>query len=69
MAEAKRFPALASAACFAVIVLAVPAGSSAQGRGAAEEGLELVDPNVLRVCADPTICRFPTRKAKASKTN
>src|SRR6516225_11583243 len=64
MAEAKKFPALASAACFAVIVLAVPAGSLAQGRGAAEEGLELVDPNVLRVCADPNNLPFSNEKGE-----
>src|SRR5215813_15189417 len=64
MAEAKRFPALAFAACFAVIVLAVPAGSLAQGRGAAEEGLELVDPKVLRVCADPNNLPFSNEKGE-----
>src|SRR5215831_207596 len=64
MAEAKRFHALAFAACFAVIVLAVPAVSLAQGRGAAEEGLELVDPNVLRVCADPNNLPFSNDKGE-----
>jgi len=64
MAEAKRFPALVSAACFAVIVLAVPAGSLAQGRGAAEEGFELVDPNVLRVCAEPNNLPFSNEKGE-----
>jgi quinoprotein dehydrogenase-associated probable ABC transporter substrate-binding protein len=47
-----------------VIVLAVPAVSLAQGRGAAEEGLELVDPNVLRVCADPNNLPFSNEKGE-----
>src|SRR6516225_12393512 len=64
MAEAKRFLALASAACFAVIVLAVPAALLAQARGAAEEGLELVDPSVLRVCADPNNLPFSNEKGE-----
>jgi quinoprotein dehydrogenase-associated probable ABC transporter substrate-binding protein len=59
MTKAKRYrlPACAVAACVA-IVLAAPVSSRGQGRGAAEEGLELVDPNVLRVCSDPNNLPF-----------
>ena len=35
-----------------------------QGRGSADEGLELVDPSVLRVCADPNNLPFSNEKGE-----
>lgn len=52
LSHARRLTA--SAAGFALAAL-VAAGASAQGLGAA---IELVDPNVLRVCADPNSMPF-----------
>ena len=51
-------------ACCAMIVLAIPVVSRGQGRGAGEEGLELVDPDVLRVCADPNNLPFSNDKGE-----
>jgi quinoprotein dehydrogenase-associated probable ABC transporter substrate-binding protein len=48
----------------AVFAAALPVASFGQGRGAAEEGLELVDPNVLRVCADPNNLPFSNEKGE-----
>ena len=56
-------PAWAAACCVA-IVLTAPIASRGQGRGAAEEGLELVDQNVLRVCADPNNLPFSNDKGE-----
>ena len=39
-------------------------GIARAGRGAAEEGLELVDPNVLRVCSDPNNLPFSNEKGE-----
>lgn len=51
-------------ACCAMIVLVIPVVSRGQGRGAGEEGLELVDPDVLRVCADPNNLPFSNDKGE-----
>jgi quinoprotein dehydrogenase-associated probable ABC transporter substrate-binding protein len=65
MVRASRHHVLAcAAACFAAIVLAAPVASLGQGRGAAEEGLELVDRDVLRVCADPNNLPFSNEKGE-----
>ena len=48
----------------AVVGMVVPAASQGQGGGAAEENLELVDPNVLRVCADPNNLPFSNEKGE-----
>jgi quinoprotein dehydrogenase-associated probable ABC transporter substrate-binding protein len=56
-------PACTVACCMAIF-LAIPAASRGQGRGAAEEGLELVDPDVLRVCADPSNLPFSNEKGE-----
>jgi quinoprotein dehydrogenase-associated probable ABC transporter substrate-binding protein len=53
-----------SAACCAVIAIAAPAASQGQGGGAADEGLELVDPDVLRVCADPNNLPYSNEKGE-----
>ena len=53
-----------TAACYAVTAIAAPVASLGQGRGALEEGLELVDPNVLRVCADPNNMPFSNEKGE-----
>jgi len=47
-----------------MIVLVIPVVSRGQGRGAGEEGLELVDPDVLRVCADPNNLPFSNDKGE-----
>jgi quinoprotein dehydrogenase-associated probable ABC transporter substrate-binding protein len=65
MVRAQRFGLLAcAAACCAAIVVAAPLAAFGQGRGASEEGLELVDPNVLRVCADPNNLPFSNEKGE-----
>ncbi len=65
MAAPNSYSLLAcAAACFAVIVVTAPIASFGQGRGAADEALELVDPNVLRVCADPNNLPFSNEKGE-----
>ncbi len=51
-------------ACCAVIAMVAPAESQGQGGDAADEGLELIDPNVLRVCADPNNLPFSNEKGE-----
>jgi quinoprotein dehydrogenase-associated probable ABC transporter substrate-binding protein len=53
-----------AAACCAAIAVSAPVASFGQGRGAADEALELVDPNVLRVCADPNNLPFSNEKGE-----
>ena len=53
-----------TAACCAVLILAASGASRGQGRGTAEEGLELVDQNVLRVCSDPNNLPFSNDKGQ-----
>ena len=53
-----------TAACYAAAAIAAPVASLGEGRGASEEGLELVDPNVLRVCADPNNMPFSNEKGE-----
>jgi quinoprotein dehydrogenase-associated probable ABC transporter substrate-binding protein len=60
-AESHNLLPYAAALC-AVFAVAVPVASLGQGRGAADEALELVDPNVLRVCADPNNLPFSNEK-------
>jgi len=62
MVKAERNRSLA-AACLVAAFL-VPAASLGQGRGAPNEGLELVDPSVLRVCADPNNLPFSNEKGQ-----
>src|SRR5271169_1796516 len=65
MAIAFGYRLLASAAaCCAMIAIVAPAASQRPGGGAADEGLELVDPNVLRVCADPNNLPFSNEKGE-----
>ena len=52
-----------AAACCAVAATAAPIASLGQ-RGGALESLELVDPNVLRVCADPNNMPFSNEKGE-----
>jgi quinoprotein dehydrogenase-associated probable ABC transporter substrate-binding protein len=53
-----------AAAWCAVIAVAAPVASFGQGRGAADQALELVDPDVLRVCADPNNLPFSNEKGE-----
>jgi quinoprotein dehydrogenase-associated probable ABC transporter substrate-binding protein len=65
MASAKSHNLLPyTAALCAIFAVAVPVASFGQGRGAADEGLELVDPNVLRVCTDPNNLPFSNEKGE-----
>ena len=56
-------PAWAAVCCMAILLTA-PIASRGQGRGAGEEGLELVDQNVLRVCSDPNNLPFSNDKGE-----
>ncbi len=58
-----RLLALVAAFC-AVVGMVAPAASQGQGGGAAEDNLELIDPNVLRVCADPNNLPFSNEKGE-----
>jgi quinoprotein dehydrogenase-associated probable ABC transporter substrate-binding protein len=63
MAGAAGYRAMAYAvACCAALAIVAPITSHGQGRGAAEEALELVDPDVFRVCADPNNLPFSNEK-------
>jgi len=64
MSKAVRRRFFLTAVCCAAVILFVPAASWGEGRGAAEEGLELVDPNVLRVCSDPNNLPFSNDKGE-----
>jgi len=65
MARSNGYGLLAYAAtCCAVIAIVVPTVSQGQRGGPADDGLELVDPNVLRVCADPNNLPFSTEKGE-----
>src|SRR4029077_18205378 len=57
-----------AAACCAVAAMATPVASSRQRGGTLEEGLELVDPNVLRVCADPNNMPLSNEKGEGFET-
>src|ERR1700751_3335658 len=60
----KRLPIFLTVACCAAVLVATQVASRGQGRGAAEEGLELVDQNVLRVCSDPNNLPFSNEKGE-----
>jgi quinoprotein dehydrogenase-associated probable ABC transporter substrate-binding protein len=62
-AKSRNLLACTAALC-AVFAVAVPVASFGQGRGAADEGLELVDTNVMRVCADPNNLPFSNEKGE-----
>src|SRR5271155_2626843 len=65
MARSNGYGLLAYAAtCCAVIAIVVPTVSQGQRGGPADDGLELVDPNVLRVCADPNNLPFSNEKGE-----
>jgi len=65
MTQARKYLGSAWAiACCVGLVLTAPIASRGQGRGAAEEGLELVDQNVLRVCSDPNNLPFSNDKGE-----
>jgi quinoprotein dehydrogenase-associated probable ABC transporter substrate-binding protein len=55
---------MCAAACCALTAIFAPVMSFGQGRGTLEGGLELVDPNVLRVCADPNNLPFSNEKGE-----
>src|SRR5215469_4726500 len=53
-----------AAAWCAIAFIAAPVASSGQRGGSAGEALELVDPDVLRVCADPNNLPFSNEKGE-----
>jgi quinoprotein dehydrogenase-associated probable ABC transporter substrate-binding protein len=55
---------ICAALCCAAAAVATSAASQGQESGAAEGGLELVDPNVFRVCADPNNLPFSNEKGE-----
>jgi quinoprotein dehydrogenase-associated probable ABC transporter substrate-binding protein len=65
MARAARHRLLTYAAfCFALTTIAASVVSRAQQGGSVGEALELVDPDVLRVCADPNNLPFSNEKGE-----
>jgi quinoprotein dehydrogenase-associated probable ABC transporter substrate-binding protein len=65
MARAARHRLLAyTAVCFAFATIAASVASRAQQGGSVGEALELVDPDVLRVCADPNNLPFSNEKGE-----
>ena len=59
-----RLPSFLTVACCAAVLVATQMASRGQGRGGGEEGLELVDQNVLRVCSDPNNLPFSNDKGE-----
>jgi quinoprotein dehydrogenase-associated probable ABC transporter substrate-binding protein len=53
-----------AAVCGAVIGMIAAASAQEQGGGTAEDNLELIDPHVLRVCADPNNLPFSNDKGE-----
>jgi quinoprotein dehydrogenase-associated probable ABC transporter substrate-binding protein len=53
-----------AATCCALSAFIAPVASLGQAGGGAGDALELVDPNVLRVCADPNNLPFSTEKGE-----
>jgi quinoprotein dehydrogenase-associated probable ABC transporter substrate-binding protein len=53
-----------AAACFALTTIAASVASRAQQGGSVGEALELVDPDVLRVCSDPNNLPFSNEKGE-----
>jgi quinoprotein dehydrogenase-associated probable ABC transporter substrate-binding protein len=65
MARAARHRLLTcAAACVALATIAASVASRAQQGGSAGEALELVDPDVLRVCSDPNNLPFSNEKGE-----
>lgn len=63
MIQRARFPLKWIAATLMAAVLATPSGAFAQGAGLGAAG-ELVDPDVLRVCSDPSNMPFSDESGK-----
>jgi quinoprotein dehydrogenase-associated probable ABC transporter substrate-binding protein len=53
-----------AAACCAVLAIVMSAAAQGQENGAGEGGLELIDPHVFRVCADPNNLPFSNEKGE-----
>jgi quinoprotein dehydrogenase-associated probable ABC transporter substrate-binding protein len=65
MTKATGYRVLAYAvACCTVTAIVAPVASLGQGGGSIGEALELVDSNVLRVCADPNNLPFSNEKGE-----
>lgn len=65
MARSAPHPLVICAAAWcAIAIFAAPAPSFGQQGGSAGEALELVDPDVLRVCADPNNLPFSNEKGE-----
>jgi len=64
MAKSAGYRLLACATACCAMMAAAPAAVLGQGAPALDQGLELVDPDVLRVCADPNNLPFSNDKGE-----
>jgi quinoprotein dehydrogenase-associated probable ABC transporter substrate-binding protein len=64
MTRAAGYRLLVNAACCALGIVAAPIHTHGQAGGVLQGGLELIDPKVLRVCADPNNLPFSNDKGE-----
>ena len=64
MRTAARYRLLVNAACCALAIIGAPINAYGQAGGVLQGGLELIDPKVLRVCADPNNLPFSNDKGE-----
>jgi quinoprotein dehydrogenase-associated probable ABC transporter substrate-binding protein len=64
MTRAAGYRFLVNAACCALGIVAAPIHAHGQAGGVLQGGLELIDPKVLRVCADPNNLPFSNDKGE-----
>ena len=64
MRTAARYRLLVNAACCALAIIGAPINGYGQAGGVLQGGLELIDPKVLRVCADPNNLPFSNDKGE-----
>src|SRR6516162_7872892 len=64
MRRAAGYRLLVNAACCALGIVVAPINTHGQAGGVLQGGLELIDPKVLRVCADPNNLPFSNDKGE-----
>lgn len=64
MRTAARYRLLLNTACCALAIIGAPINAHGQAGGVLQGGLELIDPKVLRVCADPNNLPFSNVKGE-----
>jgi quinoprotein dehydrogenase-associated probable ABC transporter substrate-binding protein len=64
MRTAARYRLLLNTACCALGTVLAPISTHGQAGGVLQGGLELIDPKVLRVCADPSNLPFSNEKGE-----